>query len=254
MPKGLAGSAGSAGSASSPALNWRVDKECRLPVSRTGRRQEGKWNGRHNVVFKNEDVSRLDRNYFDRAREPEAMLPPKEEDREARGGVHTWSLEHSGNPAEQAEVVTAAGDKRFTHDGKWDHRHHNLFSNVIQANARSYFDRFRDFPDQSVDSRRMLMLTDTTMVGSLQEGAQLPSRWGTLTCGSRKRGKLTADEQLPVKWRLNQGGGPGSGSRTLKERVPHESTFREPPRQGTKADKVKEKRRSAWFSSHGVIF
>eukprot|EP00971_Amphidinium_carterae_P318536 6331431-Amphidinium_carterae.1 len=32
-------------------------------------------------------------------------------------------------------------------EANWNDRHHILFSNRIQQNARSYFDRWRDFPD-----------------------------------------------------------------------------------------------------------
>mmetsp|Transcript_56824 Transcript_56824/g.146255 ORF Transcript_56824/g.146255 Transcript_56824/m.146255 type:complete len:747 (+) Transcript_56824:44-2284(+) len=252
----LASSAGAAGSRSTPALGGSSDytgttsksSESRLPTSPAQRRREVGWQHRHSVVFRNEDVSRLDRSYFDRYREAEALLSPKMDERQQRGGVHVWALEHAGNPAEEAAKVTAAADKRFSTDGKWNYRHGNMFSNHIQANARSYFDRFREFPEMASDPR-VVQRSRIEDGDSTDPPVMPPSRWPTFAAECRTREKLSDKDQLPVKWKLHE-----PGPRNPKERASLESTFRQPVSNGSKDDKRKEKRRTAWFSSHNVVF
>merc|ERR1719277_2355406 len=85
--------------------------------SSSTRNRERRWNGRHDLTFKNEEVSRLDRSYFDRHREPLCVLGPDNEKQDL-GSVRIWSLERTGNPAQEAAKVAEAGDKRFKPDGK----------------------------------------------------------------------------------------------------------------------------------------
>lgn len=212
--------------------------------SLAGEQREQRWDGRHDLVFKNEEVSRLDRSYFDRFREPECVLPADQAKRKARGSVRDWSLQPEGNPAEVAKVVSEAGDRRFNPDGKWNARHHVMFYNRIHPNARSYFERMRE-PASEAAPKHLLEMADPT---------QLPGpafRDPTAAAERRQRGKLGDSERLPVQWSLQELAGP-------KDRYALQDSLRrcdsEPSRKNPKQARKKERRRDAWFSSHGVVF
>jgi len=135
--------------------------------SKHSQAREKTWNTRHDLVFKNEEVSRLDRCYFDRWKEPEANLHAE---RTVRSLKPTWSLEKEGSPEKTAEKLMASSVFRHTHRGStWSHRHQQTFCNDIHANLKSYFERPRDFPEMA---------------------------------GSHQRQKVTDKEKLKIDWSL----------------------------------------------------
>lgn len=184
-------------------------------------RCEGKWNPRHDLTFRNEEVSRLDRSYFDRFREPDCVLDPDQAKREARGSVRLWSLEHEGSPEEVAEAVCKGSDERCSPDGRWNNRHHLMFCNNTHPNDRSYFERWREPPDYALPAHAPEVR---------REAPALPT-------DDRSRGALGPSAPAPHR---------GHGAEALLLRCDSEPD--------TRAAKRKERRRAAWFSSHAVVF
>lgn len=133
--------------------------------------REKQWNHRHDLVFKNEEVSRLDRCYFDRWREPKAALPP---DGSVIRMKPTWSLGNQGglSPDKTAELLLKASYSRSLPVGSWSSRHQRLFVNNIHTNAKAYFDRPRE-PEEMAGIKQRKKATDKTKLKtsnwSLQE-------------------------------------------------------------------------------------
>lgn len=123
----------------------------RALCSRGNSSRENRWNARHELVFKNEEVSRLDRNYFDRWKEPEANLHAE---RVVRSFRPTWALTREGSPEKTAQILLSASALRHTAHGTWNERHQRMFSNDIHANLKSYFDRRREAEDYAASRRR----------------------------------------------------------------------------------------------------
>jgi len=180
--------------------------------------REKQWNQRHEMIFKNEEVSRLDRCYFDRWREPKAALPPD-------GAVirmkPTWSLGSQGNlsPDKTAEVLLKASYSRSLPVGSWTSRHQRLFVNNIHTNAKAYFDRPRE-PEEMAGIKQRKKATDKTKLKtgnwSLEEHGGTVDLAKTLRIGGTICGSLSAPTLAIADQRQKN-----------------------PP---------------AWFSSHGVIF
>lgn len=118
--------------------------------------REQRWDSRHEIVFKNEEVSRLDRCYFDRWKEPEATL---QNERTVRSLKPTWSLARDGSPEKTAEKLLSKSAVRNSNWGQWDYRHQRLFPNDIHSNLKSYFDRPRK-PEDMTASRQRKKVTD----------------------------------------------------------------------------------------------
>jgi len=118
---------GGSGAGSPSGSISAVGSQLESRMSSRGLRREQEWNARHDLTFKNEEVSKLDRCYFDRWREPEAATGGK---KQSRGSVQVWSLERSGSPEEEAKKVLADAEKRFGHDGRWDLQHHVTLPSV----------------------------------------------------------------------------------------------------------------------------
>mmetsp|Transcript_65240 Transcript_65240/g.144158 ORF Transcript_65240/g.144158 Transcript_65240/m.144158 type:complete len:601 (+) Transcript_65240:86-1888(+) len=219
---------GSGGSPSGSLLESRM--------SSRQRRKEQVWNTRHALTFKNEEVSKLDRSYFDRWREPEMATGKKQ----SRGSVQVWSLERSGSPEEEAKRVWVDSERRCGKDGRWDLQHHITFDNGIHQNLKSYFDRQR-FP---ADPRRTF---DASASAETAEGTEeAPCRSLTLAAEGRRRAKLTEKEKLLVFWKLQESSPKASDySESLRRCESDTATFEA---------QRNERRRSAWFSSHGSVF
>lgn len=159
LGKSTDGSMGSTAQATSTAQLEAFRAPTRAQSSSANDAREGHWNWRHELVFKNEEVSRLDRCYFDRWKEPEANLAQKE--RTVRSLKPTWSLDKDKSPdATAAELMRTSA--RYSHHrpyGKWNSRHERLFENTIHAHARSYFGRPRE-PEDMAASRQRQKVTD----------------------------------------------------------------------------------------------
>lgn len=181
-------------------------------------KRETAWNTRHELVFKNEEVSRLDRCYFDRWREPDANLQGRCETkdgspcrREIRSLKPTWSLDREGSPDRAAKELlkkTAARGEPF---GTWNSRHQRTFANNIHTNLKAYFDRPRPAEEMS---------------------------------GAKKNKKTGLSEKLGVDWSLQELGS-----------IDYPPTLRansEPAL--SKGGHQKRNQKPAWFSSHGVTF
>lgn len=238
------GIGGGSKSSSSPTLS---STDRRIPIAGSpGRlvqaeRRETGWVAKHALVFKNEEVSRLDRSYFDRFREPDCMLGNAAEGQKVRGSVRAWSLEQDGNPKEMAAKVVASGDKRCLPDGKWNDRHQLMFYNSIHPNARSYFERWRE-PHHHAGPKHVLKMTDPSELDG--PAHQDP----TCAAERRQRTKLKDEERLIVKWTLNSSVTPKDLSAV------QEGLRRSNSDPTSRAAKRKESRREAWFSSHGIVF
>lgn len=193
------------------------------------------WNTRHQLSFKNEEVSRLDRCYFDRWREPDALLSPDADARQQRASCRVWSLEQSGTIEEAAATVGGATDYRHKGDGRWNTKHHLTFYNNIAQNARSYFDRHREIVDP----------THPGIIEQPGDGELEPIRALTVAAEGRRRKKLKKEEQLPVKWKL-QDYTPAQSLDQLLRRSESDPGSVEGMRHA--------RRQSAWFSSHGIHF
>jgi len=140
----------------------------RAQTSKGNDLREKRWNARHDVVFKNTEVSRLDRCYFDRWKEPEANLYPE---KQVRSLKPTWSLTKEGSPEKTAEMLLAKSAGRHSAYGTWSGRHGRLFSNDIHMNLKSYFDRPREAENMSgIRQRKKLSKKDKLKMNwSLQE-------------------------------------------------------------------------------------
>lgn len=211
------------------------------PLTALDERREFRWQSRHEVVFKNEEVSRLERSYFDRFREPACMFySDTKTQAKSRGSVRIWSLEASEGPRETASKVTAQSERRFKTDGKWNQRHHLTFYNKIHPNARSYFERNRNRPDESADPENLIMADP-------RDSTDRPHRDPTASTERRQRNKLEEDEKLLVKWSLQEPSGP-----VQREMIAN--YLRSDTAQNLRERETNRRREKTWFSSHGMVF
>lgn len=221
-----------------------ASKEGRLPAAPAARMREDRWDDRHTLMFRNEEWSRLDRCYFDRWREPDCLFVSLDSVRENIGSVRVWSLEPTEGPAETAAKVTAKSEHRFRDDwSSWDKRHHLMFpTDRTHPNLRSYFERPRERPTESA-SPETLEMADPSL-------SDEPSYTDpTAAFERRQRQKPTDDEnKLEVSWSLQDFAGPDAHDHL------HRSLRQPFPERDPKLKKKKERRREAWFSSHGVLF
>mmetsp|Transcript_29040 Transcript_29040/g.67292 ORF Transcript_29040/g.67292 Transcript_29040/m.67292 type:complete len:579 (+) Transcript_29040:63-1799(+) len=213
------------------------------PSRETVERQE-KWNSRHQLTFQNEEVSKLDRSYFDRFREHNELRTP---DSPRHDDCSVWNLGKDISTKASAKKIISASESRFRADGKWMHRHQLIFDNAggrmpVQRNLRCYFDRARDFPSEASPKQEDVLPEDV--------------RRGTftfLTESSRckRRGKLKNSEdagKLKVDvWSLVE-----QPSRQKAPRI--EETFRSSEGELGMSKTQKEKRRSNWLANHHVVF
>lgn len=183
-------------------------------------KRESKWNTRHDLVFKNEEVSRLDRCYFDRWREPDANLhgpldwkssKSPEGRRKVRSLKPTWSLEKEGSPDRAAKIILSKTASRHEPCGKWNSRHQRFFLNDIHTNLKSYFDRPREPEEMS---------------------------------GAKKTKNSSLSEKLGVDWSLQEVGCIDYPPTLRSNSVPVLS------KEGAR----KHNQKPSWFSSHGVTF
>lgn len=230
------------GISGSRSLERSASTPSRLPSSPAGMKRERRWNHRHDIIFKNEEVSRLDRSYFDRFREAECMIKLGDENaKQARGSVRVWSLEATEGPSATATKVTAQSEKRFTDDGHWNARHHLMFYNRIHPNARSYFERWREPPSEAAP-QHLLKMADPS---DSEEPAYMDP---TAAKERRQREKLSDEDKLRVQWSLQDPAGPGDRDR-LERSLRQPDSERDP-----KVARHKKRQREAWFSSHGMAF
>lgn len=185
--------------------------------------RESRWSTRHELVFKNEEVSRLDRCYFDRWKEPEANL---HKERVVRSLKPTWSLERDGSPDATAEELMRSSAYRHSKHGNWNSRHELLFYNKIHPGARSYFGRKRETEDMAAPRQRK----------KVQDKEKLKADWNSLQdySGVDFNSSLRAASApaLPTS----------KGRSTMMSVKP------------TSASSCPQKKRPDWFSSHGIIF
>lgn len=129
------------------------------------------WNERHHLLFNNEKASALDRCYFDRWREPEAVCGKHPQ--KIKSSL-VWAMQKDDrSPADIVAQVLEDMNRRERPVGSWDSRHERLFFNAIHRNARSYFDRPRE-----------------------------PEQMARPKCPGRKR---SADARIVPNWKLNDG-------------------------------------------------
>merc|ERR1719235_1253350 len=193
--------------------------------------REHGWNARHQLVFKNEEVSRLDRNYFDRWREPECNLFT---DETVRSFKPTWALAREGAPDKNIEVGANTSASRHVPCGDWDPRHTRMFYNKIHQNSKSYFGRMRE-PEDMNESRQRKKITDKDKLKinwSLQEYLEYGSDHHAATL------------------RTESG---SSASASAKDLGDFQSMMSERPKTGSRQH-TKPKKRQDWFSNHGVVF
>jgi len=231
-----------------------------------GHARRRKWNDRHQLMFQNDEVSRLDRSYFDRWREPLAVTSmqaePKGEESNRRADVKplkpTWALDKDGSPDRTAaELIKQSAERHANgvgrHAVKWNHRHQRIFVNEIHTNLKNYFDRHRA-PEEFSGSRRRQKVQDHQKLkvanwslqnygAALELGSTLrESESAPALLDSRKSPQRSSGESSKTA------GSPGkSSSTTIKRREGAESSK-------TAATSRKKKERPAWFSSHGIHF
>lgn len=210
------------------------------------------WHQRHHLSFRNEDVSKLDRCYFDRWREPESLLK-KDEILEL---FPTWRLGEKASPQEDAENFLKSSPcySRQLSIGTWNARHHRTFSNKLHQNSRAYFDR----PRHPVDERGV----DLPSPEELRPPKKHGHRQNTEAAYRRKRGKLAEGEGMPVSWKLKpELRKAGQKKEMLSVEDIQLSASKLGPIHRSKSEpKVGAARgagrssRPTWFSSHGVDF
>ncbi|CAJ1400438.1 unnamed protein product [Effrenium voratum] len=194
------------------------------------------WNGRHQLTFQNEEVSRLDRSYFDRFREHDLLRKkgsPKHEP------CSVWSLGKDTSTQDSVQTMLSSSNRRFGNDGRWMHRHQLIFDNAsgrlpVQRNLRAYFDRNRDFPSEASSF--------------LEEVQDEDAAFKLLTSSAlrKRRRKLQDSDKLKVDvWSLSE---PQKKAHSI------EDTFRSCDGDSLMGKTEKEKRRSKWMSSHHVVF
>eukprot|EP00928_Gymnodinium_smaydae_P070545 TRINITY_DN54356_c0_g1_i1.p1 TRINITY_DN54356_c0_g1~~TRINITY_DN54356_c0_g1_i1.p1 ORF type:complete len:736 (-),score=205.01 TRINITY_DN54356_c0_g1_i1:104-2311(-) len=241
-----------------------------LPLTAEDEVRRKRWQSRHDLSFKNEEVSRLDRSYFDRWREPEALLSSQ---RKMKGKVvprssSVWALAPDSSIRQEAKMVMASTEPRHQPMGKWNPRHGNTFCNDMQVNLRSYFDRWREPMEHDGAA-----LSEADLVQKPpEERTYLDATQSHLRS---KREKLMPEDKLAVDW---------SVSELWKKSPPAQRALRQPERSGSegallaaklerqryldmidrgrareveamrKASLLAEKRERAWFSSHAIYF
>ncbi|CAK9025670.1 unnamed protein product [Durusdinium trenchii] len=218
----------------SPEFNHKSTWSCpslltTAPSDEMVERKQG-WNGRHQLAFQNQEVSRLDRCYFDRFREHAELRSPHSP---PHASCSVWSLGRDVSTKESLKTMMASGDARFHTDGKWMHRHQLTFDNSggrlpVQRNLRSYFDRSRDFPSEASSSLQEVLPEDD------------PQRAGNFTL-------LTAAALRKRRCKLKD-----SEEGSLKVRI--EESFRSCVSDPSMSKAQKEKRRLKWMSNHHVVF
>mmetsp|Transcript_16938 Transcript_16938/g.30664 ORF Transcript_16938/g.30664 Transcript_16938/m.30664 type:complete len:190 (-) Transcript_16938:83-652(-) len=146
-------------------------------------------------------------------------------------------------------------------EANWDDRHHVLFSNRIQQNARSYFDRWRDFPDwrappealslweqQRVARKKTGRSSPVLVAGKNKDGSPLPT-WRSPTCASLccRRPRIDKSNRLPVTWKLN--------IPALKAQETIDMVLTRSESEATTFQREnRRRRRPAWFSGHDHEF
>jgi len=180
--------------------------------------REGRWDQRHELVFKNEEVGNLDRCYFDRFKEAPVNLFNSTSVRNLKP---TWSLAKDGSPDKSADMLTAGSAYRHTPHGKWTERHNRTFPNHIHTNMKSYFDRPKEAEDMAA---------------------------------SRQKHKLTDKEKVDKcagvsNWALQEGGCQVTNNYPKSLRPDRADSAPALP-----TDCTQKKKPPAWFSSHGVTF
>eukprot|EP00401_Gymnodinium_catenatum_P053603 CAMPEP_0117615578 /NCGR_PEP_ID=MMETSP0784-20121206/84611_1 /TAXON_ID=39447 /ORGANISM="" /LENGTH=403 /DNA_ID=CAMNT_0005419317 /DNA_START=30 /DNA_END=1241 /DNA_ORIENTATION=+ len=207
-------------------------------------RRQGQWLDRHSLTFKNEEVSRLDRSYFDRWREPEALLAARKSHSGSRESTLVWSLERSGSVHSDASTVIAHSDARNKGYGTWYPNHHKFFANEskscrLNPNLRSYFDRFRE-PADAVGSP-LPSQSERECREDLDPHAR--ARMPTESALRRRRAKLVEDQKLPVVWNLGE-----------KKKKEDSLTLRENKSDGSLLARKQQKRCDGWCFRHSVLF
>lgn len=198
--------------------------------------REQKWEDRHALTFNNEEASKLDRNYFDRPREPE---PLRKKYQKELGSTSVWSL----GPIISAKLSLAEESPELHQaESSWNSRHQLMFYNKMHPNTRSYFGRFRDIESTAVPPGPAIM--DVAPSSPSCPSYATP----TVSIEGRQRKKLRDEEKLVVDWKIHE--------KNLKG-FSMESTLRNSasdPAISSKDAKGLEERRAAWFSSHGIYF
>eukprot|EP00931_Biecheleriopsis_adriatica_P040922 TRINITY_DN23436_c0_g1_i1.p1 TRINITY_DN23436_c0_g1~~TRINITY_DN23436_c0_g1_i1.p1 ORF type:complete len:649 (+),score=113.37 TRINITY_DN23436_c0_g1_i1:71-1948(+) len=221
---------------------WRCPSPTTSVVDKGSEKRQKNWNSRHALLFKNEEVSRLDRSYFDRYREHLEMVGP---DSPKRANSSVWSLGRDLSWQESAVIV---GDNpREKVDARWSSRHHVFFDNTgdklpVHQNLRSYFDRFREPPAEAVKKGEEAPADDDPF---------RPGYYAVLTeaAEGRRRCKLKDSDKLKVEvWSLVD------KKMQNEKKFKLEDNFRRCESDPAMSKTAKEKRRKNWFSSHGVVF
>lgn len=194
-------------SLSRPCLSPVRDPAFALP------REEG-WLTRHQLSFENEGLSPLSRSYFDRPREPEALLEVTEETVKASPLVPTWRLGPEPNEPSKDSLQSTVSLAQEHREGSWDPRHHIVWCNdfllrahkreekKLNPNYRSYFDRhLQPKPDKGSKKREKLKESERLRpdTWSLQDPRQGP---GTLSRASVSNPELLRRQE---KWHGRHG-------------------------------------------------
>mmetsp|Transcript_10567 Transcript_10567/g.23062 ORF Transcript_10567/g.23062 Transcript_10567/m.23062 type:complete len:645 (-) Transcript_10567:29-1963(-) len=231
------------------SMKGRLVKSSSMPAGRlpncspAARRREDRWNGRHQLLFHNEKVSRLDRSYFDRWIDPECLHYKKAEEGKTdaskeHGSVLVWSLGPSEGPDEVVAKVQAKSNARFSDDGHWNGRHQLMFYNGIHPNARSDFSHWRERPSEAAP-KHLLEMADVS------QSTNPSYRDPTAAMERRQREKLLEEEKF-VKTALNEFIRPG-------DRDLHQRSLRQPIQGKTpKETETLSRKRNGWDGRHGV--
>lgn len=256
-------------------------------ISSAARRR--KWNQRHQLTFQNEEVSRLDRSYFDRWREPSCDSPmhkaaPKAHASSRRGSATTaheqeegeiqrpvvqglkptWSLERDGSPDRAATELKNQTEYRHTNYGTWDPRHQRIFVNEIHTNLKNYFDRPR-VPAEMAGSRQRKKVTEEEKLKVDNWSMQLYGPPQDFTKLLRSESAPLLQNSAEMMQRIlelenESSAKPVASGNKLRQK--EEQAGKKEDRESTSTTnsstvpkRVKKKReRPAWFSSHGIYF
>lgn len=273
------------------AITAATDTDTRDPafgtISSAARRRT--WNQRHQLTFQNEEVSRLDRSYFDRWREPACDSPihkaaPKAHASSRRGSATTadeqqegeiqrpvvqglkptWSLERDGSPDRVAAELVKQTGYRHTSYGKWDPRHQRIFVNEVHTNLKNYFDRSRVL-EEMAGSRQREKITDQDKLKVDNWSMQLygpPQDFSKLLRSESAPELQNSGELMQRILQLENESGAKPAAGANKRRQKEEQAGKKEERESTASTNSstvpkgvkKKKERPAWFSSHGVYF
>lgn len=175
-----------------------------MPLSPMAQTRCKRWHKRHELTFKNAEVSPLDRSYFDRWRDPAALTADV---KKTKGHVQgwsslVWSLERSASLQESAQKISDGGDRHKKEVGRWDPRHVKVFENApdgnsLQPNTRSYFDRWRE-PMQDASGPPGQLMLEYFSTSRESKTFNDPTESSLRS----KRDKLLESDKVLVKWRL----------------------------------------------------